>query len=205
MNDKTRQVFDILKQDILYGRLEDGEHITETALAEKYSVSRIHVKAALEQLAIEQLVEYKRNRGFFVTGLTAECIDEINKLRKALTTIVAENIIDTVTDEQLDELDKIIDRSKAFYEAGLNDDAIAEDTIFYNLFQSYSSCTRVVSILEMYNDYIFAIINRSVQTKADYEKGVNYLRRFVESLRSRNMDNVREVVQDQDDYKAVEI
>ena len=202
MNNKTGYVYAYLKKEILLGEFEDGEHLTEMSLAEKYEVNRVHVKSALEQLAAEQLVEYRKNRGFYVIGLTDECIKEINALRKALTKLVCESILPALTDEQLDEMDRIVERTYAFYDAGLTDDAIDETERFYRYFQSLSGYTRVVSILDMYNDYIFAIIKRSVRTNADYEKGTNYLRRFVSSLRSRDMDKVCDVIKDQDDYKA---
>ena len=184
MNDKTGYVYSFLKKDILYGVFEDGEHLTEMSLAEKYGVNRVHVKSALEQLALEQLVEYRKNRGFYVIGLTDECIKEINALRKALTKL------------------GIVERTYAFYDAGLTDDAIDETERFYRYFQSLSGYKRVVSILDMYNDYIFAIIKRSVRTNADYEKGTMYLKRFVSSLRTRDMEKVCDVLKDQDDYKA---
>ena len=150
MNDKTGYVYSFLKKDILYGVFEDGEHLTEMSLAEKYGVNRVHVKSALEQLALEQLVEYRKNRGFYVIGLTDECIKEINALRKALTKLVCESIICELTDEQLDEMERIVERTYAFYDAGLTDDAIDETERFYRYFQSLSgyrwfpcrNCTR---------------------------------------------------------------
>ena len=60
------QVYEALKNDILYGVLEPGTQLKETELAEYYSVSRSPIREALRRLCGDGLVELKPNCGISV-------------------------------------------------------------------------------------------------------------------------------------------
>src|SRR5882724_1827021 len=47
-------------------KLNKGHHLVETALAERFGVSRTLVRASLKRLAKESVVEPRRNQGFFL-------------------------------------------------------------------------------------------------------------------------------------------
>ena len=47
-------------------KLDRGHHLVETALAERFGVSRTLIRASLKRLADESVVEPRRNQGFFL-------------------------------------------------------------------------------------------------------------------------------------------
>lgn len=47
-------------------KLDRGHHLFETALAERFGVSRTLVRASLYRLAKESILERRRNQGFFL-------------------------------------------------------------------------------------------------------------------------------------------
>lgn len=57
------QVTDRLREEILLGKLEEGEALREISLAERFNVSRGPIRDAFLQLAQEGLVECIPNRG----------------------------------------------------------------------------------------------------------------------------------------------
>lgn len=62
------QLYSLLKQNILNGSLEDGTQLpTELGLSEKFDISRITAKRALDELAAEGLVARRRAKGTHVT------------------------------------------------------------------------------------------------------------------------------------------
>jgi GntR family transcriptional regulator len=64
-----RQIADQLESDIRSGRLEPGHRLeSESALGQQYSVSRITVRQAVEELVRKQLVVRKQGKGTFVTA-----------------------------------------------------------------------------------------------------------------------------------------
>ncbi|WP_437889618.1 GntR family transcriptional regulator [Phytobacter sp. V91] len=75
---------DELKKMINNGTLSDGERLVERDLAAQFSVSRIPMREAIQQLEREGMVEIFRNRGAVVKTLGGEDIDEIYQLRALL-------------------------------------------------------------------------------------------------------------------------
>lgn len=73
-----------LRRLIASGELPDGARLVERDLAERFAVSRIPLREAIQKLAAEGLVEQYKNRGAVVRTLTAADIDEIYGLRMLL-------------------------------------------------------------------------------------------------------------------------
>ncbi|MYM84015.1 FCD domain-containing protein [Duganella sp. FT50W] len=73
-----------LRRLIASGELPDGARLVERDLAERFAVSRIPLREAIQQLAAEGLVEQYQNRGAMVRTLTAADIDEVYDLRMLL-------------------------------------------------------------------------------------------------------------------------
>lgn len=73
-----------LRAAIATGELRDGMRLVERELAERYSVSRIPLREALQKLEAEGLVEIFPNRGAVVRALTLADVEEIYSLRVLL-------------------------------------------------------------------------------------------------------------------------
>ncbi|MBV7535998.1 GntR family transcriptional regulator [Duganella sp. sic0402] len=69
---------------IASGELPDGARLVERDLADRYAVSRIPLREAIQKLAAEGLVEQFKNRGAVVRTLSDADIDEIYALRMLL-------------------------------------------------------------------------------------------------------------------------
>lgn len=75
---------DELRKMINNGTLSDGQRLIERDLASHFSVSRIPMREAIQQLEHDGMVEIFRNRGAVVRTLSADEIDEIYQLRALL-------------------------------------------------------------------------------------------------------------------------
>ena len=73
-----------LRELIANGDLAGGARLVERDLADRFEVSRIPMREAIQRLEREGLVEIYRNRGAVVRTLTASDIDEIYNLRALL-------------------------------------------------------------------------------------------------------------------------
>lgn len=73
-----------LRKLIATGEVEDGARLVERDLAERFSVSRIPMREALQKLEAEGLIEINRNRGAVVRTLTLDDVEEIYSLRMLL-------------------------------------------------------------------------------------------------------------------------
>ena len=78
-----------LRTDILDATFGPGERLPEVALADRYSVGRGAVRAALVELRAEGLVDIEPNRGAVVRRISLEEAIEIAEARKVLEALVA--------------------------------------------------------------------------------------------------------------------
>ena len=73
-----------LREAILAGVLSPGARLRQEDLAERFGTSRIPVREALRALEYEGLVASEPNRGFTVTELDADDVEEVYDLRIVL-------------------------------------------------------------------------------------------------------------------------
>ncbi|MRW93003.1 FCD domain-containing protein [Duganella sp. FT80W] len=73
-----------LRALIASGALPDGARLVERELAERFAVSRIPLREAIQKLAAEGLLEQHPNRGAAVRTLSVTDIEEIYSLRMLL-------------------------------------------------------------------------------------------------------------------------
>jgi len=75
------QVYELMKADIVLGRLAPGEEITELRLGERYGFGRAPVRGALSKLISEGLVTVAPRRGYVVAPITIKSVQEIFEMR----------------------------------------------------------------------------------------------------------------------------
>ncbi len=95
-----------LQEDILTGKLQPGEKLTEQKICNEYKVSRTPVREALRQLEMDGLIENIPNRGAFVLGLSAQDIEDMRVLRKTYEIQAVKWAIERITKEELSELEE---------------------------------------------------------------------------------------------------
>ena len=78
------RVFEIVREQIVTGRLGDNAPIRQDALAAELGVSKIPLREALARLEQEGLIGSQANRGYFVRPLSAGQLDELFALRLAI-------------------------------------------------------------------------------------------------------------------------
>lgn len=75
------QAYDLIKADVILGRLAPGEEVTELRLGERYGFGRAPVRAALSKLVQEGLVTVVPRRGYVVAPIMIKSVQEIFELR----------------------------------------------------------------------------------------------------------------------------
>jgi len=96
-----------IRSAILNGEYSPGERLVEASMCARFSLSRFLVRAALQDLASEGLVEVQRNKGAHVRKVSLGEAVEITQVRMVLEGLVAAEAAKRVTTEQAAELDEI--------------------------------------------------------------------------------------------------
>ncbi|PFH19237.1 GntR family transcriptional regulator [Burkholderia sp. JKS000303] len=73
-----------LREMIINGELQAGERLVERDLAERFGISRIPLREAIQRLEREGLLDIFRNRGAVVRMLSASDVQEIYDMRVLL-------------------------------------------------------------------------------------------------------------------------
>ncbi|MEQ3553357.1 GntR family transcriptional regulator [Pseudonocardia nematodicida] len=78
------RVYRVLRDEITHGRLAQGERLDVTAISESMGVSKTPLREALSRLEGDQLVVTRPRSGTYVAHITADDIDEMCGMRKAI-------------------------------------------------------------------------------------------------------------------------
>ncbi len=86
----SEKVYKAFKRDIIRGVYQPGEPLTEKVLAKRYKASRTPVRESALRLQQERLLRIVPNRGYFVSHITLQELNEIYEFRTAVECTAAE-------------------------------------------------------------------------------------------------------------------
>jgi DNA-binding GntR family transcriptional regulator len=133
-----------LREAILAGVLSPGARLRQEELADRFGTSRIPVREALRALEYEGLVTSEPNRGFTVTELDADDVEEVYDLRIVLESHAVRVALPLLTDEDIAELDDLFAQMT---NAASPDEQLAARERFYIRLYSVSGRPRLVGLI----------------------------------------------------------
>jgi len=113
---KIDTIYQALFQAILAQELTPGTKLSEESIGPLFNVSRTLVRAALNRLHSETLVEFKPNRGASVAYPTLEEARDVFEVRRGLERLVAENLAGRLTVAQAAELEAHVEQEERAHE-----------------------------------------------------------------------------------------
>jgi DNA-binding GntR family transcriptional regulator len=129
-----RRASDVLRAEIVAGRLRPGDRLKEEEVAAQLGVSRGPVREALRQLEHEGLVASLPYRATEVLGVSQEEVAEVLvPLRLTLESFAFRKAMPRLTEADLAALDALVDRLRAAGGRGDLDALAADDVAFHEL------------------------------------------------------------------------
>jgi DNA-binding GntR family transcriptional regulator len=180
-----------LRQAILTGRLKPGQRVVEREIAEAMKTSRGPVRDALKLLESERLVVRYPHKGTFVAWLNLQDAEEIYSLREAIELLAVDYIVKHTTNEQIDELDRLVESMAARAEEEYTEfEATDIDLDFHHTLCRISGHTRLLEAWEALNPQIrVLLLGHRTRLPDDFrERGVEWHRRIVDALRQRDVE-----------------
>lgn len=133
-----------VRQAILSGVLAPGARLRQEELADVFGTSRIPVREALRALEYEGLVSSEPHRGFTVTALDADDVEEVYDLRILLESEAVRLALPLLTDEDLEDLEELFKHMQA---AQAPDEQLAAREKFYLRLYSVTGRPRLVGLI----------------------------------------------------------
>jgi DNA-binding GntR family transcriptional regulator len=112
-------VVERLRDQILNGKLREGEQLRQDAIATEFQISRIPVREALSHLAAEGLITIVANRGAVVSALAPEEIEQLFETRAVLECYMLRCAIPNFTPADFQKAEEILKQ----YEESLEKDS----------------------------------------------------------------------------------
>jgi len=127
------QVLRAVEDLVVYGTLSPGEHLVESALAERLGVSRQPVREALQTLSAAGFIELRAGRGAFVSRPTPREVQETFHVRALLEADTAAVAAKKISDQTLDDLAQIVERGRSLASGGDSRALLELNASFHNV------------------------------------------------------------------------
>jgi DNA-binding GntR family transcriptional regulator len=177
----------VLRAAILGGELAPGSIHSAVTLAERLGVSPTPVREAMLELVKSGLVEAVPNRGFRVTVIDEQDLDEICALRMMLEVPALALVIERASDESLDALEERLAELEA---AAANSDVpafLVADRAFHLDLLALAGNRRLVRIVAELRDQARIVGLRSLAAAEALEATAPEHRPILEALQARDV------------------
>lgn len=142
-----------LKQAIVEGKLQPGERLIETTIAQRLGVSRNPVREALRRLEQEQLVTAS-SKGMVVSSITRASIEEVYAVRAVLEALGCRLAAHYITAQEKERLRDILQRSRQAIRAHDIETLTACDIEFHDVLMSASRNATLKKMLDQLRDSV---------------------------------------------------
>ena len=135
------QVFEHLESNILSGKYQRGDIITELQLCSELGVSRTPIREALRRLFQEHLIE-DSPRGTMVLGITPKDFEDMSEIRLRIEDLAVRGFIEHGDADSLKALNEAVDFQEFYLARGDIDQLKALDGRFHEII--YSGCGSMI-------------------------------------------------------------
>lgn len=182
-------VYKKIKNAIRKRYIKQGSQLVEGGLAQKLGVSRTPVRSAIKRLEAEGLVNSIPNRGAFVITPTLKEIEETFLVRGHLEQMAARLTASTITDEQITELKKLIDREEKVFNVDNFDEYYIVNDTFHLKIAEFSANTVLTSyVSELLDRTRIFLILFDPFVKLTISPSLEDHRQIIEALSKRDPD-----------------
>jgi DNA-binding GntR family transcriptional regulator len=173
---------------IIKGEYAPGQKLKEEEIALRLGISRPPIREAFKALETEGLVVRKPRRGVFVTEMTAKDVWEAYTLKAALYEMAAELAMDTISINQISDLDAVVRQMEACIKMGSGDLLQYQKyhQSFHDKIMVISGHDRLKKISVSIHNQVGRFSYKSLQNKSHLQSSVRYHRRIIDAIKAKD-------------------
>ena len=189
---KIESIVDLAKRHmelwIIKGEYEPGQKLKEEEIALRLAISRPPVREAFKALETEGLVVRKPRRGVFVTEMTAKDVWEAYTLKAALYEMATELAMDTISINQISELDTVVQQMEACVKSEPVDLLQYQEyhQHFHDKIMVVSGHDRLKKISVSIHNQVGRFSYKSLQNESHLQSSVRYHRRIINAIKTED-------------------
>ena len=189
-------VSETLRDAIVNGILQPGERLMEIQLAEELGVSRTPVREAIRKLELEGFVVMVPRRGTYVADLSLKDINEVFEIRTALDVLAAGLAVERITDEELEEMERLLVHIGEYIDSEDMDRIVEADGQFHDLLYIASRNDRLVGIINNLREQFTRFRSISIAYPGRLKNTWEEHRRLLEAIAQRDADQAMQIARE---------
>ena len=187
------QVFEHLESNILSGKYQRGEIITELQLCSELGVSRTPIREALRRLFQEHLIE-DTPKGTMVLGITPKDFKDMSEIRLRIEDLAVRGFIVHADSDSLKALNEAVDFQEFYLARGDVDQLKALDGRFHEVI--YAGCGSMIlrDTLSPLHKKIQQYRRNSLRTPDRAAHSVREHREILAAIQQKDADKAAELM-----------
>lgn len=192
---ESRDVTDLLLQDILTGTLPAGTWLKQIDLEQRYDCTRPEVRRALDRLTQRRLVQHIPNRGYQVYEVDERRAQEITDIRVILETSVADLMIAHVTPEAIGTLRALAHRFDEMSFHGSILEHYDANLAFHRALLQLAGNSELVDLVSEIRQRTASAPVSQWRTRARVEQSAREHHLMVDALEAGNLAELRRLIE----------
>lgn len=188
-------VFNTLRDAILKGELEPGEHLMEVQLAGKLGVSRTPIREAIRQLQAEGLVVMTPRKGAVVAEITKEDLTDVLEVRKTLEKFAVELACINISEDELKSLHQCHDIFKSALEQKDLTDIANKDEGFHDVIYSATRNKRLIQILNNLREQIYRYRLEYIKDDEKWFTLIDEHDKLIRAIEEKDVETAKDVIE----------
>ena len=181
-----------IREAIINGTFAPGERLMEIQMADEMGVSRTPVREAIRKLEMEGFVVMIPRRGTYVSNMSIKDINDVYEIRISLDTLAAGLAAERISDEELEELQRLLVKVGAAIEKNDMAKVVEADIEFHDVLYKASRNERLRNIINNLREQITVIRGVSMRYPGRLKDTQEEHRRLVESIAARDVEKSQE-------------
>ncbi len=181
----TEQAYHIIRNNILTGKLEEGERLTETRLSHDLGLSRTPIREAIGRLVIEGFIERQSGYTTRVAYFPEDEAEQVYEIRRLVECYSVQRAARLATDEDIAALRRIHAEMKA--DTPPKDEAAyqrlaAANEEFHRTIVAAARSPRLTALMATALDVSMVVRTYSMFSEKDLQRSLNHHEEIIQAI-----------------------
>ena len=186
-------VYEQLKIQIMEGKIAPGTRMMEVNLAEEMGVSRTPVREAIRKLEKDGLVVIAPRRGAYASDISVKDIIDTLVVRENLESLAAGITATSITEEQINDLEKIAKDYEIAIKSGDVEGMIDGDESFHKMIVIFSENKTLIQLSETVQELALRFRYLYYDDFSRYQAMPEEHQKIIDALKSGDPQNATQV------------
>jgi len=184
----TEQAYRIIRNDILTGKLEEGERLTEVRLSQELGLSRTPVREAIGRLILEGFIDRQSGYTTRVAYFPEDEAEQVYEIRRLVECYSVQRAARLATDKDITELRRIHaamqedtpPRDEAAYQRLAN-----ANKEFHRTIVAAAQSPRLTALMATALDVSMVVRTYSMFSEKDLQRSLNHHEEMIQAIEAR--------------------